>query len=721
MTEIIEVENRYYILATSSLADARTRVLKHGDSFAVFDNIGDVQPVGRGDQGLFHKDTRHLSRLVLRFGSERPLLLSSAVQDNNAVLAVDLTNRDIITAGNVAVRQGALHIYRCKFLHDGVCYERLRITNHGPAPVRVQFSYEFEADFKDIFEVRGMLRPKRGQVRPAALNGNHSVLLSYEGLDSIVRYTRLVPSLAPQSIAGNQLQFVAEILPRQDPPYTLTLACVCGEQTQVVSFDRALQHQIEHSERLEHDECQIDTSSDPFNEWLARSAADVRMMLTQTPQGLYPFAGVPWFSTAFGRDGIVTALECMWTNPSIARGVLAFLAANQAQETNAAMDAEPGKILHETRRGEMAALGEIPFGRYYGSIDSTPLFVMLAGEYFEATGDEQFIGSLWPNIEAALQWIDRHGDRDGDGFVEYSRRADTGLVHQGWKDSHDSVFHEDGSDASWPIALCEVQGYVYAAKRAAGRLAKALGKHELALSLEQQAQDLMDSFNRAFWSDSIATYVLALDGEKTPCQVRSSNAGHCLYAGIATPDRACQVADTLFSEPSFSGWGIRTLASTEARYNPMSYHNGSVWPHDNALIAEGLARYGLNDLAVKVTEAMFDTSRYVDQRRLPELFCGFHRRPRQGPTLYPVACSPQAWAAATAFSLLRACLGLRIDAPRKQLRFYRPRLPRFLHDVRIRRLRVGPSTVDLALRRHRDGVGIRATRRDGPVEIVTLD
>jgi len=719
MDEIIQVSDQYYIQASSCLADDRTRVLKQGETFAVYDCRGDIQPIGRGEQGLYHQGTRFLSRLEFLVNGQRPLLLSSTVNNRNELLAVDLTNPDL-APGARPVPRGSLHLFRSKFLWNRCCFERLRLVNFAPESVDIELCFRYDADFHDIFEVRGLQRQKRGRMERPRAEGDR-VRLVYRGLDGVRRCTLLQFAPRPDRLSAEDACFRLRLAPREERSVYLTVVCLLDEEDfDLPAFDRGFDASLKRLESYRANNCGIETSKQHFDEWIERSLDDLNMLLTETPQGLYPYAGVPWYSTAFGRDGLITALQTLWLNPEIARGVLAFLAANQATGHHPEQDAEPGKILHETRLGEMAALGEIPFGRYYGSVDSTPLFVLLAGAWLRRTGDIGFIRQIWPQIKMAVDWIDRHGDPDGDGLIEYHRRSSDGLVQQGWKDSWDSVFHADGRPAQGPIALCEVQGYVYAARLAAAAMAKRLGEPELAARQRQRAEQLKERFGQAFWSDELGCYALALDGDKRPCLVPSSNAGQCLFTGIATPEHAAVMADRLLQPDFFSGWGIRTIAAGAARYNPMSYHNGSVWPHDNALIALGLARYGKTRQALRIFSALYDLAMQVDLQRLPELFCGFRRLPGQGPVLYPLACSPQAWAAGAVFLLLQACLGLEIDAENRSICFRHPVLPGFLDQVTLRDLRLAGARISLRLTRYQDDVGINILERDGDIGVTVI-
>jgi glycogen debranching enzyme len=712
--------DEFAIISGGDRGGAPPRVLKQGDTFGVFDLHGDIVPEEAGAHGLYHEGTRFLSRLELRFGRRRPLLLGSRISDDNTVLAVDLTNPDVIKDGSPLVRRGALHLFRTRLLWEGQCLERIRLSNHALHPIELPLTLAFDADYVDLFEVRGTGRARRGRLVPAAI-GTDGAVLRYEGLDEVERRTLLEWSRPADRVEDSRVTFSVSLDPREVAEIELKVACeLRAERRPSLRYDAALVALKGEMAARQARECGVVSSNESFNRWLRRSSADLRMMTTDTPSGPYPYAGIPWYSTPFGRDGLITAFEMLWAAPDVARGVLAFLASTQAKAVVEEQDAQPGKIIHEIRAGEMAALGEIPFGRYYGSADATPLFVMLAHAYHERTADRPFLDRLWPHLLAALRWMETDGDPDGDLFIEYARQGGSGLLQQGWKDSNDSVFHEDGELAEPPIALCEVQGYAYGAWAGAAALAEVRGDPARAREWRDRAALLRERFEDAFWSETLGTYALALDGHKRACRVRASNPGHCLFSGIATPPRARRVAETLMGDAMFAGWGVRTVAAGESRYNPMSYHNGSVWPHDNALVAAGFARYGLTHSAACLVDAMLDLSVSVDDHRLPELICGFHRRGGEHPTLYPVACAPQSWAAAAIYLLVSSCLGLRIDAAERRLSLHRSVLPQSLEWVRLTNLVVADARLDLLLTRHEHDVGITVLRREGEVEIVTV-
>jgi len=717
MEDVIQVQDQFYILATASKATERTAVLQHHDTFAVFDLYGDVGAFGISEQGLYHEGTRYLSRFRLRVNGRRPLLLSARVKDDNELFGADLTNPDMPFDGDRLLLRDVIHLFRSRFVWNDTWHECIRLWNYNSVNVRLALTFDIECDFADIFEVRGTPRERRGALLEPVLT-DRELRLGYRGLDHEDRCAVFEWSERPQSMTPASVRFDCDLAPHT--PVTVSLAIRCERQERHVAPIAFALAQARSAADLEHarrDYALVDTSSDRFNAWIRRSAADLRMLMGSTPHGDYPYAGVPWFSTPFGRDGIITGLQTLWVNPQIARGVLRYLAATQADAVNDQQDAEPGKILHETRSSEMARLGEVPFGRYYGSVDATPLFIILAGAHFARTGDLALLKELWPHVQRAFAWIDRYGDRDGDGFVEYAKQSKLGLIQQGWKDSKDAIFHADGSFVEPPIALCEVQAYVYDARMHGARMAEALGEIDESRRLRDQAERLRVAFEEQFWCEPEGIYALALDGHKRPCRVRTSNAGQCLFGGIASRERARIVAETLVGAEMFSGWGIRTVSSVESRYNPMSYHNGSVWPHDNGLIAAGFARYRFDDLIAAPFGGLFDASMTVQDNRLPELFCGFHRRPGEGPTLYPVACSPQAWASGVVFQLLQSCLHLSVDAQARELSIDRPILPPVLTYLRVLNLQLPFGSVDLLFEQRPLDVAVTVLRQQGEFNI----
>ena len=718
-------EAKFHIHAEAVNNDDRVKVLNHADSFAIFDRWGDIHPYTKKALGIFHQGTRFLNRLELRLNKKKPLLLSSSIKEDNDFLSVDLTNADLTDCG---IPENSLHISRSQFIRNGVYYEELNVINYGEKECQVELSLAFGTDFKDLFEIRGIprkLQPNKHDIR----HSKNGLIYDYRGLDNIIRATEIIFLEGTQpDFEHNVARFYFHLPPQQKQNIHYLIAFkteehfFSAEQKQIsfTGFEEiksTMQAELQKAHTLF---ASISTSNEQFTHWVHRSKSDLISLVTQTPYGIYPYAGVPWYNTAFGRDGIITAMEVLWIAPEIAKNALNFLSHMQAKEMNPSKDAEPGKILHEARSGEMANTAEIPFKEYYGTIDATPLFVMLAGMYYQHTADIDTIKKLWPNIKAALNWIDNYGDLDSDGFVEYKHKAENGLTNQGWKDSHDSIMYKNGELCEPPIALCEVQGYVYAAKNLASMLADALNEKEFAEQLAEEAKKLKQKFNKVFWDEASSCYALALDGNKKPCSVVSSNPGHCLFCGIVDEEKAARVAATLTSVDMFSGWGIRTLSEGERKYNPMSYHNGSIWPHDNAIIAAGLAKYGFQKEATKILSALFDASLFIELQRLPELYCGFARRPGEGPTSYPVACSPQAWSVGAVFMLLQACLQIEIDAVKKTVVFNKPELPAYLDRIVINGLPLGSTSCDIELYRLDYDVSFNVIRKPSDWRILIV-
>ncbi|HEX4884072.1 MAG TPA: amylo-alpha-1,6-glucosidase [Casimicrobiaceae bacterium] len=668
--------------------------LKAGAQFLVADERGDIEG---GSDGLFRDDTRVLSRLRLRVGSATPALLSSGLSQDNVYFRAHLTNRPLPLLGGSVTPEGIIHIERSRFLHETRLHERIVLTNYGSAEVHVPLAIEFAADFVDIFEVRGHRRPARGRTLPPRFEANR-VALSYEGRDGVPRSTVLAFSTAPSRLDHEGAQFSLVLAARERRELHLEVGPDVASTPSAQGFRHAAACARIAMRRKRHRGAWLGAPRGPFKAWMDKARADLALLTTELETGPYPFAGIPWFSTPFGRDGIITSLQLLWLDPSLARGALRFLAAMQAHATVPEQDAEPGKILHEVRRGEMAGLGEVPFGRYYGGVDSTPLFLMLAGAYARRTGDDALVDALWPNLVAALQWIDGRCERNGLGLLDYERARSSGLRNQGWKDSEDSVFHADGRMPDGPVALVEVQGYVHAARVAMAELAERRGEHDLAAQCRDRAERIRGLVEARYWMPEHGFYAIAVDGRGEPCRVLASNAGHLLYTRLPRPERAASVVDTLLSARFNDGWGVRTLAEGEPRYNPMSYHNGSVWPHDTALCAAGIAAYGGREAAARLLGELFAAATGFGHR-LPELFCGFGRRSGEPPVGYPVACLPQAWSSGAAFMVLQACLGITVDAWTRTIHVERPALPEAVDRIVVRDLEVAGARVSLAFQR----------------------
>jgi len=695
----IFINDQYYIQAQAPIVDNRTVILKEGNVFSIADKLGDIRSIANNPSGVYVDGTRFLSKYVLYINGQLPFMLSSALNEENEMHTIDLTNPDMDDTNSEQISKGSLQIQKKIFLWQNTYYSTTKLCNYAIKPLTFKLTWFFDADFKDIFEIRGMKRTLQGTLAPVEVK-NSRLVFKYVGADSIKRETCVFFSPNPDLLTTEKAEFNLTLAPKACKNIYISIYFESNdEKTELLTTNRAYLEMISRMTNIKNSGPKINTSNNQFNNWIKRSVSDLMTLTTQVKTGVYPFAGIPWFCTPFGRDGIITAMQTLWIYPELSKYVLKFLAATQAKKLNDLQDAEPGKIFHELRNGEMAQTGEIPFKLYYGSIDTTPLFIMLACMYYERTGDLDFMKEIWPNVKDAVEWIDKYGDADGDGFVEYKRKKKSGLSNQGWKDSFDSIFHTDGALAEAPIALCEVQGYTYAAKLGVAKLFFLFGEKGKAVQLLEQARLLKENFAKAFWSEEKQTYVIALDGNKKQCNISTSNAGHCLFTGIAGLVHAKAIVRTLLNNKLFSGWGIRTVAKSEIRYNPMSYHNGSIWPHDNGIIALGFARYGFIQEAETLASAVYKAALEFESTRLPELFCGFEKVKNVSVTNYPVACTLQAWSSASVYMFIEAFLSIRINAEEKTIYFEKPVLPNSLSEMTISDLPVDSERITLLVKR----------------------
>ncbi len=687
-----------------------TLTTKSGGVFCLCAGGGDIDSSVSPAHGLYFHDTRFLDRALLHMGDE-PLsvLLSSAVEDDRSVS--ELTNPDLeLERGRVIPKQ-QIGIRRERKLGKHVS-EAIYLRNFGLEPVTLEFELEFAAGFDNMFAIRGADVGRRGKLHKPSWKGSR-LEFRYDGADGRVRTTKLSFDPNPTSTGANAVaRYRIDLAPAAS-------RCIRFE-VQIADTGPGALETTPGARRRSRSFSGVSVTSDNplFNRVLERSFADLEMLVTRERGEVFFAAGVPWFVCLFGRDSITTALETVAYNPRVAAETLILLARYQGSHDDEWRDEEPGKILHELRVGEMANLGEVPQTPYYGTVDATPLFLCLMAEYVRWTGDLGLYRKLEKNVELALRWLDTIADHDGDGFVDYVSRSEKGLANQGWKDSGNSIANSDGSPAEPPVALVEVQGYVYRARLDAAWLYRLSGRRQEAERLERQARELYKRFQNAYWLPERRYLAVALQKEGRPAEAISSNPGQALWSGVVSARHARAVARTLLSKRMFSGWGIRTMAEGESAYNPLDYQVGAVWPHDNAMIAAGLKRYGYSEDALRVFSAIYEAASRFPSYRLPEVFAGFDRNYSPEPVRYPVACSPQAWAAGAIPYMLRTALGLEPDATERKLRIVRPALPDWLGEVGVRGLQVGEAKVDLLFRRHHGETSLVVLEQHGPLQVI---
>ncbi len=689
-------------------------VIRERSVFLLTDPSGNVPAGNRQGYGIYSSDTRHLSAYNFNLNGVLPVILLSTAELGFAMEQV-MTNPRLATPEGRTAPRGTIEFRRQRVVSNGI-EERLRVTNFNPFPVTLNLLYQFAADFADIFDVRGYEREHAGTVHDPVVR-ERSVHFSYTGVDGRDRETHLRFGQTPDYLDAASAMFRITLQRRET--VTLRLDVLVGPEPAHAAQVGRFTAVAEDYRRWMADCTQIFTDNEFFNRVLGRALHDVRMLWSRDEEGhAYPAAGTPWFDALFGRDSAILAMQTLAYRPEIARSTLRMLARCQGQRVDAAHDEEPGKILHERRFDELSRADELPYGPYFGSIDSTPLFLMLASAYYDWTGDLRLLRELLPVIRKALSWMDQFGDQNGDGYLSYEKRSARGLVNQGWKDSSDAVVHTNGMLARPPIALAEVQGYAYAARTRLAPILDRLGEAALAESCRAVARRLRGSFNSDFWMQDERFYAMALDGDRACVASVTTNPAHCLWSSLIDAPRAADVVARLMENDMFSGWGLRTLTAGSPRFNPIAYHNGSVWPHDNSIVAMGFKMYGFEDELNEVATALFDAATSFPYFRLPELFGGEARSAHNTPVPYPVACRPQSWAAGAFPLITQAILGLKAEAADRRLRVINPRLPNWLNSVQVRGLRVGSGHVTLQYRRDGGATRVEVQKATGGVDVV---
>lgn len=674
-----------------------------GKTFLATTFAGDIMPPGAPDAGFFHDDTRFLSRLELRVGGYRTVVLSSSTEQTFAS-QIELTTGRSTLRDSYEIPENTVHIRREQLLSSNVLFDHLTFENFNFSDLELIIELVYEADFMDVFQVRGVARQELGHYYKPLVHRD-SIVFYYRGRDGVARETLIHLSPEPEQIDGTTASWRLKLPPFKRFQIQTTIAPLVEDKhshTGRADFAQSLRSRREAFAEWQAKSTHFESSNRIFDQMIASCVSDFHAL--QIPDGREHViaAGIPWFATLFGRDSLIAAYQSLLLNPQLACDTLRVLARYQGKEKDEWRDEEPGKILHEYREGEMTGAQEVPFGPYYGSVDATPLWLILLSETFNWTANENLIKDMLPHAHRALEWIDNYGDLDGDGFVEFLRRSPRGLVNQGWKDSWDANLHRDGKVAEPPIALCEIQGYVYEAKYRMASILRSFGEIRTADKLRKDAVDLARRFERAFWMPQRDFYAMALDRDKRQLQVVSSNPGHLLFTRMLPQDRARVIAQRFMEQDMFSGWGCRTMSRDERVFNPLSYHRGSVWPHDNSIVAHGMALCEFRDASLRIFTGLFQAALNFRDYRLPELFCGIERRDYDEPVQYPVSCSPQAWASGAIFLLLTSVLGIRPSATRKELNIVNPTLPSWLDYLNIRNLRIGGSRVGLDFTRRGD-------------------
>lgn len=670
------------------------RVIKENDLFFLTDTNGNIKENHPYGLGLYSKDTRFLSKLDLKINGEDPILLASDAAENY-MAKILLTNPHMERDGELILWRESVEMTRTRFIYDDVLYESIKVKNYYPKPVKFNVSLHFDVDFSDMFIVRGFQTGEIGK-RTGQTGSNKLLTFHYEGADQLHRTTIISWDKAEKSSdLDGSVYFDFELNHLEEDTITFMIQPTIGqvEVKEPLAFDQALVNLKKSYEDWESTITQVKTDYEPLQRLIDRGIGDLRVLLTDLGYGKFPVAGLPWFGVPFGRDSLIAALQMLPFNPDVAKGTLLTMASQQGTKVDPWRDEQPGKIMHEIRYGELANTNQIPFTPYYGTIDATPLFLVLLTQYVRWSGDLEIVTTLNDNIEAALNWIDHYGDRDGDLFIEYHQESSKGIANQGWKDSGDSIVHRNGDYAKTPIALSEVQGYVYQAKMELAEIYETLGNAQKAMKLQEQASLLSEKFEEAFWMNDVNYYAIALDEHKQQVGTITSNPGHVLFSEILSPERVNSVVDMLVSPKMFSGFGIRTMGEDEAGYNPMSYHDGSIWPHDNSLILLGMSKLKKNEAANTVMQGLIDASSFFEYDRLPELFCGYEKSIGKA-VKYPVACSPQAWAAGTPLVFVQSMLGLFPNSLKKQI-IISPKLLKEMNELEISNLSIGEGLLSL--------------------------